>query len=50
MTEQEQTVRFSADLDRFIEQYRLEYDLTYATIVGCLTIKATMMTLESLED
>jgi hypothetical protein len=39
MNQQEQTKAFADDLDRLVERYRSEFDLTYASAVGTLNMK-----------
>lgn len=40
---------FSHDLDALIERYRIEFDITYAQLVGALTIRVWRMSKESQE-
>lgn len=50
MTDTEQLNHFGDDLDRLIERYRNEYDISFAAVIGALTVKATMLTLEAREQ
>jgi len=50
MTEKEQTDRFCHDLDNLVERYRNEYEMTYASVVGALHMKAWLMCQESTEQ
>jgi len=50
MSEQEQTNAFAEDLDRLIERYRKEFEITYASVVGTLFLKATLLANEAAED
>jgi hypothetical protein len=49
MTSKEQTDAFSDDLDKLIERYRAEFDMTYAQIVGVLVIQQHILIKEALE-
>lgn len=50
MTQQEQIRAFEDDLDNLVDRYRAEFDMTYASVVGVLAIKAHLMIKESAED
>ena len=50
MTIKEQIYSFGNELDKLVERYRSEFDLPYGAVVGTLTVKATLLTLESVED
>jgi hypothetical protein len=39
MSEKEQIEHLADDLDKLIERYRLEYDISYASAVGVLQMK-----------
>lgn len=39
MTETEQVDRFCDELDALVARYAHEYDLSYAAVVGALTLK-----------
>lgn len=49
MTNLEQTTAFSNDVDKLVERYRQEFDMTYATVIGVLTMKSHCMTQECIE-
>ena len=40
MDQGEQINAFMDDLDQILQRYTLEFDLSYAAVVGCLTMKA----------
>lgn len=41
----DQTKAFADELDKLVHRFRSEYEITYAAVVGCLTMKAhTLMT------
>ena len=50
MTPSEQTRAFCNDLDKLIARYASEFDLTYATLIGCLTLKTKMLCDEAAEE
>ena len=50
MTEQEQQAALSVELDGLINRYINEFEMTYASFVGVLTMKATEMTIWSADD
>lgn len=39
MTEREQIEHFADELDKLVQRFRGEYELTYASITGCLNMK-----------
>lgn len=39
MNQQEQTSAFCNDLDKLVDRYAKEFDLTYASVIGCLQLK-----------
>lgn len=43
MPHDEQVKQFADELDRLVERYRDEYDLTYAAVVGTLHMKAYLL-------
>jgi hypothetical protein len=43
MTDGEQTKAFADDLDKLVERYRQEFDVTYAQIVGTLQMKLWLL-------
>lgn len=47
MNPQDQTFAFGDDLDKLVERYRSEFDITYAQIVGVLFMKAHLMCREA---
>lgn len=49
MTDKEQTDAFADDLDKLVERYRSEFQITYAQIVGVLQIKAWLVCQEAYE-
>lgn len=49
MTRQDQQSAFSSELDRLVERFRQEFDLTYADIAGVLTLKLHCMCQEAYE-
>jgi len=44
-----QTVHFANDLERLINRYRSEYDITYAQLVGVLHIQSHLLCREAEE-
>ena len=50
MSEQEQTYAFGHELDNLIDRFRSEFEMTYASIIGTLIIKANLLTNESTEE
>lgn len=47
MTHREQESAFADDLNKLIDRYRFEFDLTYAQMVGLLTITSHNLLNES---
>lgn len=45
-----QVTKFERDLELLIERYRLEFDLTYAQVIGALVIKTHILCNEASED
>lgn len=43
----DQTAHFANDLERLIDRYRAEYDITYAQLVGVLHIQSHLLCLEA---
>lgn len=43
MTDKEQTDAFANDLDRLVERYRQEFEMTYAQVVGVLVMKTHLL-------
>ena len=50
MTEHEQIDAFSDDIERVIQRYRNEFQISYAAVIGILFIKAHDLAQETLED
>lgn len=48
MTEKEQIKHLADDVDKLIERYRTEYDLSYAAAVGVLQMKAHLLCAETI--
>lgn len=47
MSEKQQIAALADKLDLLINQYRHEFDLTYASVVGVLTIKIQLLCQEA---
>lgn len=47
MPPNDQTTHFANDLERLINRYRDEYDITYAQLVGVLHIQSFMLCREA---
>lgn len=43
MDDKQQIFAFADDLDRLVDRYRSEFDLTYAAVVGILFMKAQLL-------
>lgn len=43
----QQVDHFANDLDAMVDRYRAEYDLTYADVIGALTIKIHLLCMEA---
>lgn len=43
MSEKDQIKLFADDLDKLVDKYRNEFDLTYAAVVGALFMKAQLL-------
>ena len=50
MTEKEQIDHFAKDLNRLVDRYRSEYELSYASVVGVLHMKIFSMCDEARES
>lgn len=50
MNEKEQTYAFGHELDKLVDRFRSEFELTYASIIGTLTMKANLLSNEATED
>lgn len=48
MTEQDQIKAFNKDINCVIERYRIEFDLSYASAIGTLVIRAISLSNEAL--
>jgi len=49
MTEKEQIDKLADAIDALINEYRVEFDLTYASVVGVLQMKAHLLMREAEE-
>lgn len=47
MTEKEQIDHLADELDRLVERFRSEYDLSYAAVVGVLEMKKWLLCAEA---
>lgn len=47
MSEKEQIEAFADDLDRLVDRYRREFDLSYASVIGTLNMKAHLLCAEA---
>jgi len=47
MTDKDQIDHFANDVDKLVERYRSEYDLTYAAVIGTLEIKIQQLCREA---
>lgn len=47
MDAKEQTQQFSDELDKLVNRFRAEYDLTYAVAVGVLQMKIHLLCAEA---
>jgi hypothetical protein len=43
MSAEEQTNQFSDELDKLVDRFRSEYELTYAQVVGVLEMKKWLL-------
>lgn len=50
MNDHDQSFHFGNELDNLVERTRKEYDLSYATIIGILHVKAHQLCSECLEE
>lgn len=50
MTEREQTEHFDVELTALIRRFRLEYEMTYAAVIGTLQIKIVELVNEAQDD
>lgn len=49
MTEKEQTDHFANEIDRLVDRYRSEYEMSYASVVGVLQMKIHLLCDEASE-
>ncbi len=49
MTDKEQTDAFAGDLDKLVERYRQEFQVSYAIVIGTLQIKIWLLSHEANE-
>ncbi len=49
MTEKEQTDAFADDLDKLVERYRQEFEVSYAVVIGTLQMKSWLLSQEASE-
>jgi len=47
MTNEDQTEAFNDSLDAAIDRFTQEFDLTYASVIGVLSMKVIELTLQS---
>jgi hypothetical protein len=50
MTDKEQTEAFADDLDRLVQRYYEEFDLSYAQAVGVLQMKSWLLMRDATEQ
>ena len=50
MDEKRQIKAFAEDIERLVDRYRNEFDLSYASVVGTLHMQASTLCLESQEE
>jgi len=43
MDDKQQIFAFAYDIDKLVERYRSEFDMTYAAVVGVLFMKAQLL-------
>lgn len=49
MDKKEQIFQFGDELDKLVERFRAEYDLSYAAVVGALQMKIHLLCKEASE-
>lgn len=49
MTESEQVSQFADEVDKLVERFRIEYDMSYASVVGVLHMKTHFLCREAEE-
>lgn len=47
MSDREQVQHFESELNKLVDRFRAEYEISYAAIVGTLQIKAHMLCAEA---
>lgn len=50
MSESEQVQHFADELDKLVERFRKEYELSYASVVGALMFRIHTLMIEAQED
>lgn len=50
MDDKQQVFAFADDVDKLVERYRNEFDMTYAAVVGVLFMKAQLLCREAGES
>lgn len=50
MSEHEQIQRFGEEIDKLVDHYRAEYDLSYASIIGVFQMKSFLLCAEAAEE
>lgn len=50
MDDKQQVAAFSDDVDRLVNRYRDEFDMTYAAAVGVLFMKAQLLCSEAVHE
>lgn len=49
MDSSEQCGHLGAELDRLVDRFRAEYDMTYMEVIGVLEMKKQLLVLEAIE-
>jgi hypothetical protein len=50
MTDKEQTGNFAEDLDRLVDRYAKEYDMSYASVIGALQMKVFTLCTDAYDE
>ncbi len=50
MKQEEQQDAFANDLGRLIDRYAAEFEITYASMIGVLSLQKTKLEMAALED
>jgi ribosomal protein L7/L12 len=50
VNDRDQTTAFADEIDKLVERFRDEFDITYAAVVGVLTMKAHIICQEAAEQ